>query len=80
MGARRKRREMRQYDQAQSRLLNGFAKVKERERRDRHMLALVKKGKLPYAPAVMSWLSVRLDKPSRRITADDVAKFTKTTA
>jgi len=41
------------------------------------MLEIVKKGKLPYLPPVMSWLSSKLDKPSRLITPDDVSKLTK---
>jgi hypothetical protein len=77
MGARRIRREQRQYDQAQSRLNNGFLKAKERIRRDARILSMVKKGKLPYTPVVMSWLSVKLNKPSRLITAADVQKLTK---
>ena len=79
MGARRKRRERRQYDQKQSRLNNGFLKVKERARRDARMLAVVKKGKLPFTPPVMSWLSSKTDKPSRLITAEDIAKLTEKT-
>jgi hypothetical protein len=41
------------------------------------MLAIIKKGKLPYLPSVMSWLSVQIDKPSRLITPDDVAALVK---
>jgi hypothetical protein len=72
MGARRIRREQIQVDQAASRLRNGIVKVKERARRDARMLEAVKGGKLPFAPHIMSWLSVRLDKPSTRITEEDV--------
>ena len=72
MGARRIRREQRQSDMKRSRLRNGILKVKERKNRDARMLAIVKKGKLPYLPSVMSWLSARLDKPSRLITTADV--------
>jgi len=77
MGQRRIRREQRQHDQAESRLLNGVLKVKERARRDKRMVEAVKKGKLPYTPAVMSWLSVKLDKPSRLITPQDLEKVTQ---
>jgi hypothetical protein len=59
---------------AASRKRNGFLKIKERARRDARMVATIKKGKLPYGPAVMSWLSVQLNKPSRLITADDVQR------
>ncbi len=77
MGARRIRREQRQVDMRESRRRNGVDKVKERARRDLRMLEIVKKGKLPYLPPVMSWLSSKLDKPSRLITLDDVGKLVK---
>jgi hypothetical protein len=77
MGARRIRREQRQVDMRESRRRNGVDKVKERARRDLRMLEIVKKGKLPYLPPVMSWLSGKLDKPSRLITPDDVGKLVK---
>jgi hypothetical protein len=76
MGARRIRREQRQVDMRESRRRNGVDKVRERARRDLRMLEIVKKGKLPYLPPVMSWLSSKLDKPSRLITPDDVSKLT----
>jgi hypothetical protein len=77
MGARRIRREQIQADQKASRLRNGIVKVKERARREARMLDTVKKGKLPYLPHVMSWLSVKLDKPSTRITQSDVDQLAK---
>jgi hypothetical protein len=72
MGARRIRREQRQEDMALSRRVNGLRKMKERARRTNRMLEILKKGKLPYTPAVMSWLSATLDKPSSRIVQADV--------
>ncbi len=57
---------------ATSRIVNGHKKQKERVRRDARMLELVKAHKLPYTPNILSWLSVKLDKPSTRITQDDV--------
>jgi hypothetical protein len=75
MGARRIRREQRAFDLAQSRMRNGVVKVKERARRNARMLETVKKGKLPFTPPVMSWLSAQLDKPSRLITQADVDKL-----
>ena len=75
MGARRIRREQRQYDMALSRRTNSPRKVAERVRRDARMIETVKKGKLPYTPPVMSWLSVQLDKPSRQIVQADVEKL-----
>jgi hypothetical protein len=77
MGARRIRREQIQVDQKASRLRNGIVKVKERARRDARMIETVKKGKLPFLPHVMSWLSVKLDKPSSRITQTDVDQLAK---
>jgi hypothetical protein len=75
MGARRIRREQRRVDMAESRHRNGILKAKERVRRDSRMLDLVKKGKLPYTPPVLSWLSVQLDKPGRLITQADVDRL-----
>jgi hypothetical protein len=75
MGARRIRREQRREDMKESRHRNGIRKSKERERRDSRMKEIVKNGKLPYTPPVMSWLSTQLDKPSRLITPDDVKQL-----
>jgi hypothetical protein len=72
MGARRIRREQRQYDMAESRILNGTKKKKERVRRDQRMIDLIKKNKLPYTPPIMSWISSQLGKPAARITQDEV--------
>jgi len=75
MGARRIRREQRQVDMAESRRVNGMLKTAERARRAIRMTELIKKGKLPYTPVVMSWLSGQLDKPSRLITQAEVDKL-----
>lgn len=75
MGARRIRREQRQEDMRESRHRNGVLKTKERARRDARMKEIVEKGKLPYTPPVLSWLSQKLDKPGRLITPDDVKKL-----
>jgi len=72
MGLRRIRRMQRQADMKKSRRINGVVKKKERIRRDARMLAILKAYKLPYMPAVMSWMSEQLDKPSTRITQADV--------
>jgi hypothetical protein len=77
MGARRIRREQRQFDMALSRRTNSPHKVAERVRKDARMVETVKKGKLPYIPPVMSWLSVKLDKPARLITQQDVDRLVK---
>ncbi len=72
MGARRIRREQRRVDMDLSRRTNGMLKTKERERRHLRMTEILKKGKLPYTPVVMSWLSAQLDKPATRIVQADV--------
>ena len=77
MGARRIRREQRQVDMAESRHRNGILKTKERARREARMLDAVKKGKLPFTPTVLSWLSVRLNKPGRLITPEDLKGLLK---
>ena len=75
MGARRIRREQRAADMDDSRHRNGILKVKERARREARLLEAVKNGKPPYTPTVLSWLSVRLNKPGRLITPEDVKKL-----
>jgi hypothetical protein len=67
----------RQVDMAFSRSRNGVRKTKERERRDERMKAKVQGGQLPFTPPVLSWLSVKLDKPGRLITQADVDGFLK---
>ena len=75
MGARRVRREQRRFDMWKSRRENGMVKTDERERRSKRMLGIIQKGKLPYLPSVMSWLSSTLDKPSKQIVQADVDKL-----
>ena len=75
MGARRIRREQRRFDMALSRRTNGMLKMKERNRRHALLLEMVKKGKLPYVPTIMSWLSAELDKPARQIVQADVDRL-----
>ena len=77
MGQRRVRRMQRQMDMKTSRRKNGVLKVKERVRRTARMKTILKNGKLPYTPPVMSWLSEQLDKPSTRITQTDVDALLK---
>ena len=78
MGARRIRREQRRADMSDSRQVNSIRKVVERERRTLRMKSLIKQGKLPYTPPVMSWLSTQLDKPSRLITKQDIDRLLAT--
>jgi hypothetical protein len=77
MGARRIRREQRRHDMALSRRTNGMLKMKERIRRHSRMLEMIKKGKLPFTPPVMSWLSAELNKPARQIVQADVDQLLK---
>jgi len=77
MGARRIRREQRRVDMAESRHRNGLLKTKERARRETRLLTALKKGKLPYTPPILSWLSAKLDKPGRLITQADVDRLLK---
>ena len=46
--------------------------VRERAARDARMLTVISGAPLPYTPWVMSWLSTKLDKPSKAITQADV--------
>jgi hypothetical protein len=78
MGARRIRREQRRADMAESRIVNGMKKMHERERRALRMREIIKAGKFPYTPSVMSWISAELDKPSSRIVQADVDALVKT--
>jgi len=51
---------------------NRILKANERARRDARMIAKLRAGSLPYTPAVMSWLSRRLDKRAANMTQADV--------
>lgn len=62
----------RQQDAKVTKARNQRRKLPERDRRDARMLARIQAGSLPYTPAVMSWLSQKLDKPARKITEADV--------
>ena len=73
MGHRRERLDRRQADAAVQKGVNAVRKAAESARRDARMLGIIKKGSLPYTPDVMSWLSRKLEKPSTKITAEDVA-------
>lgn len=77
MGARRIRRDQRRADMAASRTVNGHLKEKERARRDLRMMGFLEKGKLPFTPPVMSWLSEKLEMPSTRITQPLVDQLVK---
>ncbi len=78
MGQRRKRKDRRRAAQVESRIVNGKQKIKERDRRVQRLTEKVQAGPPPYTPTVMSWLSHELDKPSSRITHDDVKQWLET--
>lgn len=59
-----------------SRIENGHLKKKERANRDKKMIELIKKGKFPYIPSVMSWVSEQLGKPSTQVTEAEAKAIT----
>jgi hypothetical protein len=60
-----------------SRVENGHLKRKERAARDARMAELIGKGTFPYTPAVMSWVSTKLGKPSTQITEAEARGLAK---
>ena len=58
--------------QAVSRAENGERKRRERVNRDKRMKEVILNGSWPFTPAIMSWVSVQLDKPTRQITETEV--------
>lgn len=76
MGHRRQRLDQRDSDARAQKSVNKVRKGEERARRDTRMTEVIKGGSLPYTPDVMSWLSRKLDKPSSKITPDDIATLT----
>ena len=77
MGVRRDRLDLRIVEMQESRLENGHKKRKERARKDIRLKELVKNGKLPFTPTILSMLSQKLDKPGLKITQADVDAFLK---
>jgi hypothetical protein len=57
-----------------SRAENGARKRKEVANRTKRMKGLLNKGKFPFTPAILNWVSLQLDKPSSSLTADDCKK------
>ncbi|NOT00626.1 MAG: hypothetical protein HOP29_08365 [Phycisphaerales bacterium] len=69
------RAEARAYNMATAKRVkaeNRLRKDKRRLVRDAWMLDRIRSGGLPFTPNVMSWLALKLDKKSTRITDDDV--------
>lgn len=59
------------------RIENGTRKRKARAQRDQRMAELVNKGSYPFIPAVMSWLSEKVGKPSTQITEAEAKELAK---
>ncbi len=78
MGRRSERLRIRKTDAQVTKTFNRVHKTRERARRDARMIQTINAGSLPYTPDVMSWLSVRLDKKSSRITDVDLKTLLKT--
>lgn len=60
-----------------TRIENGTQKRKERASRDARMKELLGKGSFPYTPAIMSWVSVKLGKPTSQITEEETKALAK---
>jgi len=75
MGQRRDYLDGRQIKAIAVRQANSVLKARERLRRDKKMLEIVKQGKMPYTPGVMSWLSAKLGKKASSITQKDIKKL-----
>lgn len=65
----------RRTDAAATKIENLALKSAERHRRDQFMVEKLKTGTLPYTPAVMSWVSRKLNMKSSRITPEDIKKL-----
>lgn len=68
---------MDRQDARELKAYNRVFKDRERIRRDARMMDLVRAGKPPFSPSIMSWLSRKLDKPASKITPDDVKALAK---
>jgi len=73
MGQRRDRLDNRLAKAKATRQVNSLKKEKERNRREKQMMSILKTGQVPYTPAVMSWLSAKLDKKASNITETDIS-------
>ena len=72
MGIRHERLEMRKAKAIKIRRRNSPIKTRQRQRRETVMLALLKRSQPPYTPAMLSWLSRKLEKPARQITSKNI--------
>ena len=72
MGIRHERLEFRKAKAIKIRRRNAPVKAAERLRRETAMLARLRRSQPPYTPAMLSWLSRKLDKPASQITPKDI--------
>ena len=72
MGRRRDRLDGRRERATATRRENSQRKAKEGSRRQQQIQEILRHGKLPYTPGVMSWASQKLGKKAAKITADDI--------
>ena len=66
---------LRLKDSRATRAVNSVRKTKERARRRARILEVLRSGRGPFSPTVMSWLSRELDKPASKISAEDIRAF-----
>ena len=62
---------------AVTRIENSQRKRKERANRDKRMAELVNKGKFPFTPAILSWASAKIGKPSTQLTEAQIKALAK---
>jgi len=73
MGQRRDRLDNRLAKAKATRQVNSLKKEKERDRREKQMVTILKATEGPYTTAVMNWLSAKLDKKASNITKADIS-------
>ncbi len=66
------RKRLDRKEASETRSDNRFFKDKERSRRDVRMAERIRSHKPPYHPAVLSWLSRKLEKPAAKIDQSDI--------
>ena len=72
MGRRRDRLDGRRERATTTRRENSQRKAKECSRREEQIKDILRDGKLPYTPGVMSWASQKLGKKASKITSEDI--------
>lgn len=72
MVGRKQKRTRRQTDAIATKAENRPLKEAERRRRDERMRLKLRSAKPPFAPALMSWMSQKLEKRASQVTAQDI--------